>query len=482
MEQILNSENKVLSKGVQVSFSLDEIYSNYPISVNISGNLLGSISGSCGENVTGDIFTAGVYEIPAGQNIKNFSAKLTNKCSSIDATLSLTVSNGALYCTVDYTFQGQSFMAWDVSGQISVTKIYQEIPGYVLSYPACPDGYTYTVTRTASEVAETGVLINSPNYSGSVHVYNGDSLTVSASAENGYYAPSFGFDTAGVTSKTNISGNVSLVFNTSGKIHYPIVLQPYTGTTISLKKFLYPPHPSFDCDGGCYCYCQDGSSVPWGEDCPTIYGDYNLDYITYGDVIYIQTSIPNGKFLDYVKVGNETFQSTFFSITANSDTIVDGKMTIETKLQSVAWRTVNSNTYTFSGTTDNITKSVPGIVAGRKTRITVSSGSYSTRYYAPGSTEPEWCDGGCYCYCADGGQVDYGSLCGGWSREHIYINEGLHTSNNAGTSISLSMSSSSSSLHDTTVSIGTNQLTFNGYKGGDTPQKTLTITKVEQYF
>ena len=78
--------------------------------------------------------------------------------------------------------------------------------------------------------------------------------------------------------------------------------------------------------------------------------------------------------------------------------------------------------------------------------------------------------------------MDYGSLCGGWSRDHIYINEGLHTSNNAGTSISLSMSSSSSSLHDTTVSISTNQLTFNGYKGGDTPQKTLTITKVEQYF
>ena len=250
MEQILNSETKVLSKGTQVSFALDDIYSNYPISVNISGNWSGSISGSCGENVTGDIFTAGVYEIPAGQNSKNFSAKLTNKCSSIDATLSLTVSNGALYCTVDYTFQGQSFMAWDVSGQISVTKIYQEIPGYVLSYPACPEGYTYTVTRTASEVAETGVLINSPNYSGSVHVYNGDSLTVSASVENGYYAPSFGFDTAGVTSKTNISGNVSLVFNTSGKIHYPIVLQPYTGTTISLKKFLYPPNPSFDCDGG----------------------------------------------------------------------------------------------------------------------------------------------------------------------------------------------------------------------------------------
>ena len=106
MEQILNSENKVLSKGTQVSFALDEIYSNYPISVNISGNWSGSISGSCGENVTGDIFTAGVYEIPAGQNSKNFSAKLTNKCSSIDATLSLTVSNGALYCTVDYTFQG----------------------------------------------------------------------------------------------------------------------------------------------------------------------------------------------------------------------------------------------------------------------------------------------------------------------------------------------------------------------------------------
>ena len=481
MEQILNSENKVLSKGTQVSFALDEIYSNYPISVNISGNLLGSISGSCGDNVTGDIFTAGVYEIPAGQNSKNFSAKLTNKCSSIDATLSLTVSNGALYCTVDYTFQGQSFMAWDVSGQISVTKIYQEIPGYVLSYPACPEGYSYTVKRTYSKLADVGDIVTSPKANGKAIIFDHDSIEISASADTGYHEPSFGLNALGVNAVTDVSGEVTVMLNTTGKIHYPIVLQLDEGTRIFFKKLLYPAHPSFDCDGGCYCYCQDGSSVPWGSDCPATYNNYSLDYVTYGEQLYIQAVLPDNKFLDYIQIGNKKFYNTFFDFTANSETIVDGKLTVNFKIQADTWRTVNSDVINM-GNYDrtSCSKVVQGIVAGRQTRITVSTGRYCGDYYEPGGAEPAWCDGGCYCYCDDGTQIDYGGTCGTW-RTSCTTFEGVFTSNSAGTSITLA---NEPIIVNPTITINNNELVFNGYYNlSSVPiSKTITITKVEQYF
>ena len=482
MEQILNSNNMHLLKGQNVSLSIGKYNADYPIIIDISSSLFGTITGSCGENVNNIIFPTSNYEIPVKTFNKTFTYTLSNKCAKISATLTCSITGEQLNCTFDYDYQGQSFIQNSVSGAIEITKIYQNIPSYTLSYPACPSGYTYTITRTSSNILASSEIVSTPSSRGSVTIYDGDCISMSASANFGYNAPSFGLGTVGITNLTNIKGNVDVIMNSTGHITYPIVLQPDNGITISLKKFLYDPHPSTNCDGGCYCYCKDGSSVPDGEDCPAIYGNYYGNTIAFGEGFYVETNIPYGKFLDYVKIGNSTYNSTFFYVTANSNTITNGQMVITAKLQSPQWRVVNSQIITFNGSTQNITATVYGIKTGRQTRITVSSGYYSSEYYAQGGVEPEYCDGGCYCYCADGVVVEDGGTCGSWITDYENISAGLHTSNVTGTSIPLNMVSANHYISNTTVTVSENQLTFNGLKSGNSPYKHLVITKVEQLY
>lgn len=478
MEQILNTDAVVLQKGTAATVSIGQRDDNFPLLLSFDSGLIAAVNGSCGGSVSEAVFPSDVYQIPQNATSHTFTQTVKNKCSQIAATLSCTVQNGSLVCLYDYAYSGQSFIEGSVSGNLTLTKVYQDIPSYTLTYPACPTGYTYAITRTASSFADTGVIVNSPSTGGSATIFPGDTLTMSAAANFGYNAPTFGLGAVGTTTKTDISGNITAVVNSAGAIQYPIQLQAASGTTVSLQTFLYPAHPSFDCDGGCYCYCKDGSQVADGEDCPDIYGDYNKNYICAGDSIWVRVSLAADKFLDEVVIGNKSYKSVFFNITANGDTLKDGKLTIITKTQSARWRTVNSQTHTFSGSTENIVKTVSGIKAGRQTRIT-AEGYYSSEYYSPGSTPPEYCDGGCYCYCADGTQIADGELCGSWKTGYTTITAGLHTSDGAGALIPLSINGS---LANATVSIADNQLTFNGTRGGNSPRKYLTITKVEQFF
>lgn len=483
METILNSIGTVLPKGETISVDLSPYKTQFPILVTITSSLYGAISGSCDQDVSELFFPSGDYEIPAGADGKTFTAKLVNRCSSITATLQFTVDGNKLLVCYDAASRGQSFIQCNLTGNISVSKVYQYIPSYTLTYPRCPEGYTYSVVRTSSHVEPgASTLVNAPTASGSITLYEGDSLEITASADTfGYNPPEYGLNTKNVTTLSDIKNNVQVIVESGGYTSFPIEYDLCDGTDVTIKKLLYGPHESINCDGGCYCYCKDGTQVDDGQSCPAVYQFYFKDYITINSTIYITVDVTADRVLGTVTVGNQTIGGRLSKITANENTIVNGKMIIKTTLQPPQWRTVNSSTYTFSGSSSSITKTVSGIKAGRKTRITVSQGSYSAMFYHNGNYPPVWCDGGCYCYCDDGTIVADGELCGYWGREYKYIDEGLHESNEAGNTIQLRLKNNAV-LATATVSVSGNTLTFNGAMSGNSPNKNMTVTKVEQYY
>ena len=225
-----------------------------------------------------------------------------------------------------------------------------------------------------------------------------------------------------------------------------------------------------------------------GENCPDIYESLSSNIVEYNESFYIDVTNNTGKAFDGVYVnGSKISSSTFFNYTVNASygTATSGPipLTITTKVQESQWRTIHDSTFTLSGGTESITKYIPGLSASRQTRITVSSGSYSSYVYVSTSvTEvaPEWCDGGCYCYCADGTEIADGEMCyettGYYTTEHINITAKTYTS--SGTTITLS-----NNVTNGTITISNSYLYFNGYRfSGSDKAKTITITKIEQYY
>ena len=151
-----------------------------------------------------------------------------------------------------------------------------------------------------------------------------------------------------------------------------------------------------------------------------------------------------------------------------------------------SWQTITSTPFSISGGYDSTNKTLPGLLANKQTRITVSSGYYSCYEQLGGNygeVEPEWCDGGCYCYCEDGSQIEDGGMCYGITDTYYETTEssiysGTYTS--VGGTITLS---TSYGVTNPTITVSENTLTFNGYRSGGTDEeKYIYITKVEQYY
>lgn len=155
-------------------------------------------------------------------------------------------------------------------------------------------------------------------------------------------------------------------------------------------------------------------------------------------------------------------------------------------LAPTGWTTVISTPFSISGDYYSTRQVVSGISANRQTRITVSYGYYSCYELISGTygeIEPEWCDGGCYCYCEDGSQIADGEMCYGAIEEYYDTVEstiygGTFTSVNGIITLS-----TSSSVSNATIEVEDNILVFNGYRvGGSDEEKYIYITKVEQYY
>lgn len=486
MEHILSNTQKTLnSQNTQQQFTFSQsCYSNTPISIKISSNLTGTISGTCAESYSGKMFSSRTYEIPANASNYPLSKTLSHQCANFTTTILCTVSGSKLTCSLSQSNDAYSFISCNQSGGITIEKVYQDIPAYSLSYPACQTGYSYVIRRTSSTYGTTGIIVNSPSSSGNVVIYKGDSLTITASANSGYEAPTFGLNAAGTHSISNVLRDISAIINFPGPIEYDIQTSFPSGVSFQFYELQYPSHDSFDCDG-CYCYCLDGSQVSDGEDCPDIYHYWTPSKVEYGQHVSIKINVPSGKFLEKVTIGNKTFTSNTFSLTVSSNHInSNGKFVIQVTLQSATWRTIHSGSFTMNGGTSGVQRYISGLSSSRQTRITVQSGYYSAYELieSGGSyVEPEWCDGGCYCYCTDGSQVDDGQLCyeegdSYYTTTYTNITPGTYTS--SGTTISLT-----NDVYNGNITISANQLTFNGYKtSGSNQAKTITITKVEQWY
>ena len=387
MEYTLTQQQKTLTYTGSQTYSGLSIVSGYPILIQISGSPQAQITGSCSGSSTESIIPLRTYEIPSANGTYQLTHTYTKDCTSITTTISCTVSNSSITFSMSKTQNIQSFVTCEISGNVTISKIYQDVP--------------------------------------------------------------------------------------------PITVDYDNSSSFNFYELEYPAHPSFDCDGGCYCYCLDGSQVADGEDCPDIYRTWKQDTISIGESVSIWINVPSGKFIQTVQIGSRTYTSEKITFTVAPEHISSGNVfKVIVTYQPATWRTVNSNTFTISGSTTNaISQYVPGVVSGRKTRITVSSGYYSGQVYYDNGEEPEWCDGGCYCYCSDGTQVDDGSTCGSWGTGYTNL-DGTYTSNDAGTTISLPGGSNNS------ITISGSSFTFNGYYyyASSPYYKTITITKVEQWY
>lgn len=393
MAYILTQQQKTLTYDGSQTYSGLSIMSGHDIWIKISASPQAQITGSCSGSSTEPIIPLQGYHFPSSNGTHQINHTYTKDCVSITTIISCTVSNGSITFSMSKNENKQDFVDCDVTGNLTIAEIYQDIP--------------------------------------------------------------------------------------------PISIDKTNSSLFNFYELLYPAHDSFDCDGGCYCYCLDGSQVADGENCPDIYRTWTQDTISIGESVSIWINVPSGKFIQTVQIGSKTYTSEKITFTVTPEHISSGNVfKVIVTYQPATWRTIDSGSFTMSGGTGAVTKYISGLSSSRQTRITVQSGHYSAYELieSGGSyVEPEWCDGGCYCYCSDGSQVDDGQLCyeGGdsyYTTTYTNITPGTYTS--SGTTISLT-----TAVYNGNITISANQLIFNGYKtSGSSQSKTITITKVEQWY
>ena len=174
--------------------------------------------------VTGNVTTT----LTSG-SVKSFTLTISSKPTGVSAhTVSRTssplkgASTGALSsgstiyygdvlsasatATTGYNNPSLNWTSKTVTGALTSTATAGSVKSFTLSYPAKPTGVSaYTISRTSSpnQGASTGTIVSSPSSAGSVTIYYGDKLSISATAATGYNAP-----TKSLTA-TTVSGNVT---------------------------------------------------------------------------------------------------------------------------------------------------------------------------------------------------------------------------------------------------------------------------------
>lgn len=105
----------------------------------------------------------------------------------------------------------------------------------------------------------------------------------------------------------NISGEVSLT-----KVSYDMTLIQNAAehTSITVENKVMGSHKPTNCDGGCYCYCQDGSQIDDnGQLCPPVYNYYYSGEVSMGQTLKISAKADSGYTLGTMTINNITYGS-----------------------------------------------------------------------------------------------------------------------------------------------------------------------------
>ena len=344
--QIATFSNTVLSNGSYVLF--DKPQYGFTKKVTLEGDLTIHLNGLCTGNVSTAFPLNGTFEISNQTNkmTKNFS--FVNKCSRVDGTFILTLSEHSstqfkLACEITYEKQGQTFSVASVQSGVKITGVKMEVQEFTLSYPAVPDHVSYSISRSFSLGGNTGQLIANPSSSGSLKLYYGDSISISANADENYADPTFYLNQSGTTSIASVTENVTAVVQSNGLKQYPITLIAAPNTEIYLYTSDYVEYGS-PCDA-CYCYCDDGSEIVDGEYC-TEYREYHYTQsaANIGKHLQIRTSAQNGK-----KVVSTIINGVVYPGAVDTEIVVNEPLVVSTVLGHTL--TLNA----ADGTTINVT-------------------------------------------------------------------------------------------------------------------------------
>ena len=346
--QIATFSNMVLSNGSYVLF--DKPQYDFTKKVTLEGDLTIHLNGLCTGNVSTAFPLNGTFEISNQTNkmTKNFS--FVNKCSRVDGTFILTLSEHSstqfkLACEITYEKQGQTFSVASVQSDVKITGVKMEVQEFTLSYPAVPDHVSYSISRSFSLGGNTGQLISNPSSSGSLKLYYGDSISISANADENYADPTFYLNQSGTTSIASVTENVTAVVQTNGLAQYPITLNAAPNTEIYLYNSDYEIYGDM-CDT-CYCYCEDGTEIQNSQYCTRyVENKYSANTVRHGRYLQIRT---------YALSDNKIVSTTINGMTSEGG--VDTGITVK---QPLVISTVSGYTLTLNpavGTTINVTNS-----------------------------------------------------------------------------------------------------------------------------
>ena len=334
----------------------------------------------------------------------------------------------------------------------------------------------YGLTFDADEGAVISVARNGIPLTEGYHLYYGDTLTLSVSAESGHkitslYVSGASSDGSGLTRTLTVTGDVVITARTR---QIPLLnISTDTGTWLTYKKVLRDPYPSTNCDGGCYCYC-DGMQVDDGAMCPGEYSGINISDVCIGDKIIITPHIDSGYNFESLTINDKTY------ITATEYSVIVGTtLTISLKTISAEWHETAADIY-ISGGKEDVSVTVAGLEAGRKTRVSLDSGQYtgSDTTYTPATN----CDG-CYCYCG-AEQVFYGDMCPHTKHYSASISANSFYNIQTGETDLMTSGVSGRRIVGAKLAIPSdNTLVFGGYiENCDSYGKSIRIKKIEQYY
>lgn len=289
--------NQLLTNGSSVIF--DKPKFNNQKTATLTGQVKLTMGGTCDGFKEKTISVDGTYAFDADTNTLTKSFVYTHKCTSVSLTITLRLTDFSstqysLMCELASTKNGQAFITGNFESSIYLASVNMELPSYTLSYPKTPSHTTYTITRNSSLVGSVGVIVSSPTANGTTAIYHGDSLTISAAAADGYAAPTFHFGQAGITTIPEATGNITATVLSNGIAQHLITKNLAPHTSVQIKERINDEYYPTDCDGGCYCWCNDGTQVDDGTKCPEHYAAITTDRVPHNAYLRITPSVDTG--------------------------------------------------------------------------------------------------------------------------------------------------------------------------------------------
>jgi hypothetical protein len=317
-----------------------------------------------------------------------------------------------------------------------------------------------------------GIIVDNPSTAGTATIYYGDSITIDATSPKDYNVPTFYFGQYGTTTINEVTNNVTATIIANGRktVKFNKILAP--GTSVKIERQIQAPYPAI-CDGGCYCWCGNEQNGPDITICPGVFESVAEPEIVYiGEVIRITPYIATGYTLDSMVVNNNYYDNTNKIVVINAGDEVN--ITVDTTATS-KWRTLSTGRISISGSKENTSHAVYGLDSTRKTRFTVSSGTYSCTKEEIYPAEFD----GCYFYCH--GIESGGSECADYYHKKTSIIPRYYVTENNNAVLE-----TEDAVSNACITVTNNQIIFQGYFNyadyNYNYSKEIVISKIEQYY